>query len=302
MRSGGNVTLSKSTISGNTATGSGGGIHAAEGTVTLTSSTVTGNAGDDGDGNGGGSGIDAQGDLITITSSTISSNTGATGLAVGSGGLTMTQSTVSSNGDPAATGGGIYVEGGAVSITASLINSNNADSGAGVYIDSDVLTTAITDTTIASNIAAETGGGFSSPSKMAKPPRWNSTRSRSTKLPAAVASIMMQTATFSCRTRSSPKIPLVGSGGIGPDIDGVFDSFGNNLIGDGTDGNLVNAVNGDIVGRPQRQRHHRSGNFLGSLASNGGPTKTLSLGSGSKAIDHGVSIAGITTDRTRRQT
>ena len=82
---------------------------------------------------------------------------------------------------------------------------------------------------------------------------------------------------------------LYGSGGNGgpggaPDLFGAFTSQGYNLvgIGNGSTG-LVNGVNGNIVGTSTNPVHPR----LGAFQDNGGPTWTLSLVTGSPAIDTG---------------
>ena len=72
----GNVTLDDSTVTGNTAGGSGGGIWVDWGNVTITGSTVTTNTA-----GGSGGGIFARSGKATITDSTVAENT-----AVGSGG------------------------------------------------------------------------------------------------------------------------------------------------------------------------------------------------------------------------
>lgn len=80
-----------------------------------------------------------------------------------------------------------------------------------------------------------------------------------------------------------------GSGDIFPDVEGVFFSQGNNLIGNNAGLNLLSGtpftdgVNGDIVGTPAAPLDP----LLGSLADNGGPTLTHLLLPGSPAIDAG---------------
>jgi hypothetical protein len=114
---GGGVTLTNSSVSGNTTSGSGGGINAVYGSGVLTNSTVTGNTAGQ---NGGG--INMAPGTFTLNHSTVSENTaGANG-----GGiyltspdivadLTLTDSTVSGN--TAASGGGIFNDSGSVTLT-----------------------------------------------------------------------------------------------------------------------------------------------------------------------------------------
>ena len=77
---------------------------------------------------------------------------------------------------------------------------------------------------------------------------------------------------------------LVDIGGSGPDVFGTFTSDGHNLIGDATGGTgFTNGVNGDLVGTAASPIDPK----LGPLQNNGGPTRTMALLAGSKAIDAG---------------
>src|SRR3990170_3213880 len=126
IRNDGALTLTNSTVSGNTATVAGGIVNYPVGTVTLTNSTVSGNTA-----NFNGGGIFNSG-TVTITNSTVSGNTAS--LANNGGGgifnqatLTITNSTVSGN-TANFSGGGIYNNLGTATITNSTINNNTADS------------------------------------------------------------------------------------------------------------------------------------------------------------------------------
>ena len=92
---GGTMTVTNSTLSGNSAINGGGGIYNNGGTVTVTNSTLSGNSAT----NGGG-GIYNNGGTVTVTNSTLSGNS-------------------------ASTGGGIY-NGGTVNATNTLIVNNTA--------------------------------------------------------------------------------------------------------------------------------------------------------------------------------
>jgi parallel beta-helix repeat protein/predicted outer membrane repeat protein len=112
---GADVTLTNSTVSGNTTSGSGGGIYAFEGGGDLTNSTVTGNTAGQ---NGGG--IYMAPGSFRLNNSTVSGNTaGANGggiyLTGVSSDLTLAGSTVSGN--TATSGGGIFNDGGLVTLT-----------------------------------------------------------------------------------------------------------------------------------------------------------------------------------------
>jgi hypothetical protein len=120
---GGTVTLTNTTVSGNTASGSGGGMSSLAGTVTLTNTTVSGNTV-----RGSGGGVNASGSRLTLTNTTISGNTTGSGggVATASGGrLTLTNTIVSGN--TASSGGGNC----AAVITSGGNNLESPTSGAG---------------------------------------------------------------------------------------------------------------------------------------------------------------------------
>ena len=129
----GTLTLTNSTVSGNSAPFDGGGIWNF-GTLTLTNSTVSGNSATDPFIGGFGGGIHSQGTL-TLSNSTVSGN----GAGLHGGGiynifiLTLTNSTVSGN-TANDRGGGIY-NNGTVNVFTSTIADNRADAdlnGSGV--------------------------------------------------------------------------------------------------------------------------------------------------------------------------
>jgi hypothetical protein len=147
----GTLTLTDSTVSGNTATGPyayGGGIGS-YGTLTLTNSTVSGNTA------GAGGGIWNKGTL-TLTDSTVSDNSATGPFSHGGGGiwlegtLTLINSTVSGN--TADYGGGI--NGGTLTLINSTVSGNTADWGGG--IDGGTLT--LINSTVSGNSAAGGGG------------------------------------------------------------------------------------------------------------------------------------------------
>jgi len=129
----GNLTVTDSTISGNsapsTATGNGGGIYNNGGTLTVTDSTISGNSAFH-----GGGAIDNAFGSVAVTDSTISGNT-ATYVAGGGGGifsdtgnLTVTSSTISGN-TTTGVGGGLWVPIGTASIGASIVAGNTGTAG-----------------------------------------------------------------------------------------------------------------------------------------------------------------------------
>ena len=127
----GSVGLYESTISDNS--GDDGGGIANAGQMTVTDSTVTGNSSS----SGGGGGID-NGSQLTITDSTVSDNTAASGDGGGiitAGELTVNDSTVAANSAPQGQGGGIWNDSGTfiVALTASTVADNSAPTGGNIY-------------------------------------------------------------------------------------------------------------------------------------------------------------------------
>ena len=157
----GTLTLSNSTVSGNTATGNGGGgIYNDGGMLTLSNSTVSGNTAT----GGGGGGIYNYGTL-TLSNSTVSGNTvigGISGGGIENGGtLMLSNSTVSGNTARDGGGGGIYNDlGGTLTLSNSTVSGNTATGGdgGGILNFDGVLT--LTNSTISDNEASSGGGGI----------------------------------------------------------------------------------------------------------------------------------------------
>ena len=131
----GPVTITQSTVSGNSAGGSGGGIFAGNG-VTLTQSTVSGNSTNSGADGGGIFAIAA----VTLTQSTVSGNSsngnGTNGGGIFGGGVTLHQSTVSGN---------------------KALGPNFNNSGGGIHSIAGVT---VSQSTVANNYATSLGGGI----------------------------------------------------------------------------------------------------------------------------------------------
>jgi hypothetical protein len=161
IQSGGNLTIDSSTLSNNHANPPnglpistfGGGIAAKAGSVTITDSTISGNTMSDAGGSIGGVGLFAEDIPVTIRRSTFSSNTvsgtptGTFGGAIlyenssGDTELQIENSTFAGNlGSTSGIdrGGAFYVEGGAVSVVNSTFLPNTADEGKAIrYNDLD---------------------------------------------------------------------------------------------------------------------------------------------------------------------
>jgi parallel beta-helix repeat protein len=162
------VTISGCSITGNEATGDGGGIDnqyspysASKLTVTLQNCTITGNAAGRGGGIFGGS--------VSIEASSISNNSAVAGTPMyysnpnGNGGgiyastVTATNCTISGN-SASGNGGGIYATGGA-KLQNTTITQNRARLGGGVFIATGTLTAS--NTILAGNSASALGPDIS---------------------------------------------------------------------------------------------------------------------------------------------
>ena len=151
---------------GNIYYSNGGGISN-QGTLTLSNSTITGNSSNNYGGGGIGynsaGGISNQGTL-TVNDSTITGNSsnGYGGLGGGGAGgisnrgtLTINRSTIANN-SSAYLGGGIYNQG-TLTIGNSTINNNSATYGAGIFNNS---TLTLNNSTIANNTSSNIGGAI----------------------------------------------------------------------------------------------------------------------------------------------
>lgn len=146
----GALTLSSSTLTGNSA-GSGGGVSNVDGVLTVTNSTISGNAA----GYGGG-GVENYFGTLTMTNSTISGNSASDsgGVYNGDGStFTLTNSTISGNTSSSHAGGVETTAGSTFTMTNSTITGNRASSdGGGVFHHGDILT--LTRTLVSGNTAS----------------------------------------------------------------------------------------------------------------------------------------------------
>jgi hypothetical protein len=271
---GGTVTVANSTVMGNTAGGSGGGVAAA-GAVGVTNSTVSGNSSSV---NGGG--VAATG-AATITNSTISGNV-ATGNGAGVGAnstVTVTNSTIRDN-VVGGTGGGIAQgTGAAITIRKSTISGNVlffANGGASAVAGSTGGAVILTNSTISGNssngVAISAGG--------------------------PVTTVYTTAADLGTNFRLFPNGSLTSFGSV---VAGCFvdptttTSNGYNFSYDSSCG-FTNTAQGD---------HQNAGDpVLGALADNGGPTRTRLPQAGSPLINaiptascQADGASGITTDQ-----
>ncbi len=239
----GTLTLTNSTLAGNSASGGGGGIYNDNGTLKLTNSTLAGNS----TSSGGGGGIFNNG-TSTVSNSTLADNSASANYYGGGicnyyGTLTVSNSTLARNSANSG-GGGIYNNGGTSTVSNSTLAGNSANSGGGGGIYNLSGTSTVSNSTLAGNSAANFGGGgiYNNPAGTVE---------------AKNTIIAKNTATSS-----------------NPDFYGTLTSQGYNLIGTTT----IGTTSTDIINVDP---------LLGSLQDNGGPTYTMALLSGSPAIDAG---------------
>ena len=290
------LTLHNSTVSGNSITGSnsdGGGIRAFSGAVTLTSSTVSGNssgrfgAGISTDSGAvtltnsaisvnsnlsDGGGIDTSSGDITLTSSTVSNNSGGRfggGISTSSGAVMLTDSTVSDNSTMGSNsdGGGIFTSTGSVTLTGSTVSGNSTtgenSEGGGVFTSSGAVT--LTSSTVTDNNAAQSAGGGVF---VANPPSGGN------------QPFIIENSIVAGNTDD----------GAAPDLQADPDSTLDvtfSLIGDNTGTLLVASASPDTNGNLIGSSVSVINPLLSPLADNGGPTQTHALLLGSPAIDAG---------------
>ena len=271
----GTLTLTNSTVSGNSATSGGGAIfNNNAGTLTLTNSTVSGNTAFYG------GGIYNNAGILILTNSTVSGNSATDfggGIFSDGGTLTLTSSTLSGN-TAGGAGGGIYNELGTLTLTNSTVSGNRAAYGGGI---SNQGTLALTNSTVSGNSATSSGGGIFN-NNLGILTLTNSTVSGNSASSAGGISFWPGNTADLTNT--------IIAGNTNSDCSLSPNSHGHNLDGDGTCG--LNAT-GDLSSTSP---------LLGPLQDNGGPTFTHALLSGSPAIDAGNdSVLGpphnLTTDQ-----
>ena len=264
------MTLTNCVVTGNTGNADfGGGLYndALGCRMTLNNTFVGNNSGTDVTGGG----IYNLGTL-TLTQSTVANNVTSVvhnpGVGAGiynQGTLTLTQSTVSGNVGPS-NGGGIYTTGAGsrLTVTNSTVAFNKATNsdGGGIWNNGSAVT--LTFATVASNNAARGGGIFLTQ--------------------GSVPQVILQNTLVANDTASVN----------GPDIFGNVNQANNDLIGNGTgSAGIVDGVNGNMVGTQNSPINP----FLGTLQFNGGPTATMALLVGSRAIDAGSNTGAPPTDQ-----
>ncbi|MSO40600.1 MAG: hypothetical protein EXQ70_01645 [Solirubrobacterales bacterium] len=232
-------------------------------------------------GNGGGSYTDEA--AVSFVRSTLSGNSSVNGggaLYRSGGTVTVNRSTIAGNTTPAS-GGGIWAHNATTVVLNSTISGNSAGVGGGIRVNSNLT---VTDSTIADNRATGSGGGIvaggASSAASLNGVTIANNLADSDNAGGGLGGGLYQAAGDTISSKNS----IVGLNQVGtPMATGQdcyneaadFDSQGHNLIGD-IGGCTGFDATGDLVG----------GNLnLGNLAKNGGPTKTIALLGGSRAIN-----------------
>jgi hypothetical protein len=249
----GTLTVTNSTLSGNSAINLGGGIYDHGGILTVSNCNLTGNSAGDGGGvfaDGGltvsnsifvGNSVTSSGGGIYSSSVATVSNTtfsAISALGYGAGiftaGMTVSNSTFSGN--SLAAGTAIFNLGGTTTVTNSTVSSNSGDAGGGIFNDQG--TVVVTNSTLSGN---SPGGIYN-----------------------IRGTTMLNDTIVANNTGGDLYVVL------GPSIfTGSYD-----LIGDGS---YLSSFTHSLQGNP----------VLAPLANNGGPTQTMALLPGSPAIDAG---------------
>jgi parallel beta-helix repeat protein len=156
-----NVTVTNTTLSANTASSYGGGVYVTGASnVTLTNTTFSGNTA-----SSYGGGIYVTGaSNVTLTNTTFSGNTASRysggGVCVtGASSVTLTNTTLSGN-TAGSGGGGVSVGGTNVTFTNNTLSGNTAGSGGGGVYVAGATSVTFTNNTLNENTANSTGGGI----------------------------------------------------------------------------------------------------------------------------------------------
>ncbi len=281
----GDVTISGSTISGNTSPGDAGGIYNFGGIVSITATTIH-----DNQAGYSGAGIFNYSGELSLTDSSIRDNTSlygdGGGISNDRGGVTLARSTISGN-NSVTDGGGLSNTSGRVIVRSSLFteNTSGGDGGAIATITGDVT---LANSTVSANAANVRGGGVQSDSAAVRLVNSTFTLNTANIEGGGIGvlatndgeSILIHNSIVAGNT--APMGPdFVAPGNAATNLDVAFSLIGHNgatTLASGSpdpNNNFVGSPSGPIV--PP----------LLPLAENGGPTRTHALVGGSLALDGG---------------
>ena len=280
-----NVTISGLTISNGQAAEGGGLANNSTGNVAITSCTFTSNSAG---GSGGGILNNGTGS-VTVTDTTLSGNSAADGGAIANtntGTVSVTNSTLSGN-TATGSGGGVSNVIGTINLTTSTLSRNSSVAGGGIN-NSDGISTLI-NCTLAVNSVSTSGGAIANNGN-GTVNLINDTLAFNTAITGGSGIFNNSSGTVSVKnTIAAGNAPL----NI-PDVSGVFNSQGYNLIGkgDGSTG-FTNGINHDQVGSIASPVDP----LLAALANNGGSAQTLAPLPYSPVVDAGTNVGAPTTDQ-----
>jgi CSLREA domain-containing protein len=267
----GALTISNSTLSGNSADSPGGAIYNG-GTATISGSTLSGNSAISTSGGATASEYEPGGGIandgtLTVTNSTFSDNSATltAGGILNGGTLTVTNSTFSGNSAPLVAGG-IYNDG-TVTVTNSTFSDNSTLFGGGIYNDGTLTVTNSTfsgnSTVVGVGVGVGVGGGILNE-----------------------GTVTVTNSTFSGNSAG-------GGGGIYND--GGTVNLKGTILAASTPDNCEGGANPTDVGYnisddatcgfSATGSANNLNPMLAALADNGGPTETIALQAGSPAID-----------------
>ncbi len=302
-----------SLIDGNVATSSGGGIDVAGGNLTVSGGTISSNTASKGGGgiyfDGGGSLTLQPGSLGGVTVSGNQDHNNGAGINLNSGTATLSDVTLQGNTENGTFGGGVYnnatMELADCTLFANSTAPNTAGGGGGGIFNAGTLTAL--DCTLSGNTSAVNGGGFRE-GGTASLINCTITANVATNSGGGVFNPAGATTLVHCTiagntagaagggVSSSGQVTLfnvIVAGNTcsnGSDVKGAV-TGNNNLIGNGTGmSGLVNGTSGNEVGTASSPLNP----LLGPLASNGGPTQTMLLLSGSPAGGAGGAVSQVT--------
>ena len=273
----GTLTLTNSTLSANTGA-YGGAVNNWRGTYTVTNCILSTNSATDG------GGAIANYDTVTVANSTISGNLATSTSSQGGGlynynGATLIVTGSNLTGNSATyQGGGIFNQG-TLTVNASTLSGNSTNAGGGIENgDGSSATLTVTNSSLTGN-TANYGGGIDN---------YGGTLTLGNSTIFANSGIGGGVCTTLGTLQSMVNTIVAGNtGSTGPDIDGSVIAGNNNLIGNSSNmTGLTNGTNGNQIGTSAIPINPE----LASLASNGGPTQTLALLSGSPAIAAGGTV------------
>ncbi len=284
-------------ISGLTVTGGqqarGGGIFNEGGALTLTDMVVDGNQS-----RTGGGIANFPGGTLDLVDSIVSNNKGLEfgGGVFNWGDMTVSRSSIDGN-TSSRHGGGITNFVGTITISDSVVINNSNTSGAGGIDNLAGGLSVISNSTISGNTGNNAGGVLNSePDSSVVITNATVTNNSSASLSFAGGLTNLTGSTITVHnTIVAGNTARIGS--QSPDVSGTFSlASSHNLIG-AIDGSTNLDGNNSIFGTKASPLNP----LLGSLADNGGPTKTHALLTGSQAVDGGsdaqASAAGLTTDQ-----